>query len=192
MKVGMKRILTLLLAVLLVIPQVPLRTYGAEENPAEASREVTVTFAVEEEAYTSDPGSGQTHITVDEPITGGELVYTKSAGRYRVTGTGTMCSFTIPAGTTLAQGGFSLPKLTVANIGTENAATYISSYSWVTDQGMVCNANTVFNQDTTLSLSLYTDSDNHSLKFVCGGGSWSGNNRLPYVLGGYPSAPFSL
>lgn len=35
MKVGMKRILTLLLAVLLVIPQVPLRTYGAEENPAD-------------------------------------------------------------------------------------------------------------------------------------------------------------
>ena len=192
MKVGMKRILTLLLAVLLVIPQVPLRSYGAEENPAEAGQMVTVTFAVEEEAYTRDPGSGQTHITVDEPITGGELVYTDWAGRYKVTGTGTLCSFTIPAGTTLAQGGFSLPKLTVANIGTENAATYISSYSWVTDQGMVCNANTVFNQDTTLSLSLYTDSDNHSLNFVCGGGSCSGNHSIPYVLGGYPSATFSL
>ena len=76
MKVGMKRILTLLLAVLLVIPQVPLRTYGAEENPAEAGQSVTVTFAVGEEAYTNDPGSGQTHITVDEPVTGGELVYT--------------------------------------------------------------------------------------------------------------------
>ena len=192
MKVGMKRILTLLLAVLLVIPQVPLRTYGAEENPAEAGQSVTVTFAVGEEAYTNDPGSGQTHITVDEPITGGELVYTDWAGRYKVTGTGTVCSYTIPAGTTLAQGGFSLPKLTVANIGTENAATYISSYSWVTDQGMVCNANTVFNQDTTLSLSLYTDSDNHSLNFVCGGGSCSGNHSIPYVLGGYPSATFSL
>ncbi len=192
MKVGMKRILTLLLAVLLVIPQVPLRSYGAEENPAEAGQMVTVTFAVEEEAYTRDPGSGQTHITVDEPMTGGELVYTDWAGRYKVTGTGTLCSFTIPAGTTLAQGGFSLPKLTVANIGTENAATYISSYSWVTDQGMVCNANTVFNQDTTLSLSLYTDSDNHSLNFVCGGGSCSGNHSIPYVLGGYPSATFSL
>ena len=127
---------------------------------------------------------------MEEPITGGELVYTKSAGRYRVTGTGTMCSFTIPAGTTLAQGGFSLPKLTVANIGTENAATYISSYSWVTDQGMVCNANTVFNQDTTLSLSLYTDSDNHSLKFVCGGGSESGKYRQSYGRGGSPYVTF--
>ena len=192
MKVGMKRILTLLLAVLLVIPQVPLRTYGAEENPAEAGQSVTVTFAVGEEAYTNDPGSGQTHVTVDEPIEGGDLEYTAWARRYKVTGTGTVCSYTIPAGTTLAQGGFSLPKLTVANIGTENAATYISSYSWVTDQGMVCNANTVFNQDTTLSLSLYTDSDNHSLNFVCGGGSCSGNHSIPYVLGGYPSATFSL
>lgn len=192
MKVGMKRILTLLLAVLLVIPQVPLRTYGAEENPAEAGQSVTVTFAVGEEAYTNDPGSGQTHITVDEPVTGGELVYTPWAGRYKVTGTGTLCSFTIPAGTSLEQNGIALPKLNVTNIGTENTNTYLSSYSWADSRGMICNEDTVFSENTTLSVALYGDGESYSLKFVCGGGTCSGNHGIPYVLGGYPSATLSL
>ena len=173
MKVGMKRILTLLLAVLLVIPQVPLRTYGAEENPAEAGQSVTVTFAVGEEAYTNDPGSGQTHITVDEPVTGGELVYTPWAGRYKVTGTGTLCSFTIPAGTSLEQNGIALPKLNVTNIGTENTNTYLSSYSWADSRGMICNEDTVFSENTTLSVALYGDGESYSLNFVCGGGKAS-------------------
>ena len=192
MKVGMKRILTLLLAVLLVIPQVPLRTYGAEENPAEAGQSVTVTFAVGEEAYTNDPGSGQTHITVDEPVTGGELVYTPWAGRYKVTGTGTLCSFTIPAGTSLEQNGIALPKLNVTNIGTENTNTYLSSYSWADSRGMICNEDTVFSENTTLSVALYGDGESYSLNFVCGGGTCSGNHSIPYVLGGYPSATLSL
>lgn len=192
MKVGMKRILTLLLAVLLVIPQVPLRTYGAEENPAEAGQSVTVTFAVGEEAYTNDPGSGQTHITVEEPVTGGELVYTPWAGRYKVTGTGTLCSFTIPAGTSLEQNGIALPKLNVTNIGTENTNTYLSSYSWADSRGMICNEDTVFSENTTLSVALYGDGESYSLNFVCGGGTCSGNHGIPYVLGGYPSATLSL
>lgn len=192
MKVGMKRMLPLLLAVLLVIPQVPLRTYGAEENPAEAGQMVTVTFAVEEEAYTNDPGSGQTHITVDEPVAGEELVYTPWAGRYKVTGTGTLCSFTIPAGTSLEQNGIALPKLNVTNIGTENTNTYLSSYSWADSRGMICNEDTVFSENTTLSVALYGDGESYSLKFVCGGGTCSGGHSIPYVLGGYPSATLSL
>ena len=188
MKVGMKRMLPLLLAVLLVIPQVPLRTYGAEENPAEAGQSVTVTFAVGEEAYTNDPGSGQIHITADEPVTGGELVYTPWAGRYKVTGTGTLCSFTIPAGTSLEQNGIALPKLNVTNIGTENTNTYLSSYSWADSRGMICNEDTVFSENTTLSVALYGDGESYSLKFVCGGGDCSGQHSIPYILGGYPSA----
>src|SRR5699024_7722075 len=114
------------------------------------------------------------------------------AGRYKVTGTGTLCSFTIPAGTSLEQNGIALPKLNVTNIGTENTNTYLSSYSWADSRGMICNEDTVFSENTTLSVALYGDGESYSLKFVCGGGTCSGNHGIPYVLGGYPSATLSL
>ena len=149
---------------------------------------VTITFAINNENYTNDPGSGNTHLTSKSIIEGGELTYTKWAGRYKVTGTGTICSYTIPAATSLADNGLSAPALTVENIGTTNTYSYISSRSWVTADGRICNVNTAFQTDTTLYLYLY-ESEYYYLDFVC---CEEHNYSISGALSGYPSATFAL
>lgn len=132
------------------------------------SENITVTFVINNSAYTSDPGSGTTHITAKAPIEGGTLTYTKWAGRYKVTGTGTVCSYDIPAGTSLSDKGYSFPALSVENIGNTNTYSYTSLTTWVTPGGMVCSTNTVFTENTTLQLQLYeTAVEAYSLDFVC-------------------------
>ena len=147
-----------------------------------------MTFRIDNPDYTHDAVSGNTHITVDEPYDQDHgLSYTKWNQTYKVTGTGVLASYEIPAGTALA----SRPKVNVTNIGNDNAVTYISSYAWVDGQGNVCSPNAAFAQDTVLSLYLYQDNTSYSLNFVCGGcdGAY---HSIPYVLGGYPSATFTL
>ena len=149
---------------------------------------ITVTFLIDNLEYTEDTGSKNTHITVDAPYAEGQgLTYTKWVKTYKVTGTGVLQSYEIPAGTALT----SWPKVNVTNIGDGNAVTYLSSYAWVDGQGSVCSPSAAFTQDTVLSLHLYQDNTSYSLDFVCGGcdGKY---HSIPYILGGYPSATFTL
>lgn len=149
---------------------------------------ITVTFQIDNPEYTEDTGSKNTHITVDAPYAEGQgLTYTKWVKTYKVTGTGVLQSYEIPAGTALT----SWPKVNVTNIGDGNAVTYLSSYAWVDGQGSVCSPSAAFTQDTVLSLHLYQDNTSYSLDFVCGGcdGKY---HSIPYILGGYPSATFTL
>lgn len=190
MKNHIRRIAALVTAMVLLVSGVPLgglvaeavpSAFGGDRLSAPAdTQQITITFAIMDAAYTSDPGSGDTHITAQEVFPGGDLGYTSWAGRYKMTGTGTLCSYTIPAGTTLEQNGISLPAISVENIGSNNTYTYISSRSWITPEGMVCNGDTVFSEDTTLSLSLYTNDSNYSLNFVCAEGE---NHSVTYALG---------
>jgi len=149
---------------------------------------ITVTFRIDNPEYTEDTGSKNTHITVDAPYAEGQrLTYTKWVKTYKVTGTGVLQSYEIPAGTALT----SWPKVNVTNIGDGNTVTYLSSYAWVDGQGNVCSPSATFTQDTVLSLHLYQDNTSYSLNFVCGGCD-KGYHSIPYVLRGYPSATFTL
>lgn len=170
------------------LPPADLPAEKTEGQESDQSETITVTFQIDNPDYTKDTGSGNTHITVDELYDQGQgLSYTQWVKTYKVTGTGVLKSYEIPAGTALA----SWPKVNVTNIGNDNAVTYISSYAWVDGQGNVCSPNAAFAQDTVLSLYLYRDNTSYSLNFVCGGCD-KGYHSIPYVLDGYPSATFTL
>lgn len=169
-------------------PPVVSEPVSADDAASLEPQTITVTFRIDNPEYTEDTGSKNTHITVDAPYAEGQgLTYTKWVKTYKVTGTGVLESYEIPAGTTLT----SWPKVNVTNIGDGNAVTYISSYAWVDGQGSVCSPSATFTQDTVLSLHLYQDNTSYSLNFVCGGCD-KGYHSIPYVLGGYPSATFTL
>lgn len=159
-----------------------------ENQEPDQSETITVTFRIANPDYTQDAVSRNTHITVDAPYDQDQgLSYTQWGKTYKVTGTGVLESYEIPAGTALA----SWPKVNVTNIGNDNAVTYISSYAWVDGQGNVCSPNAAFAQDTVLSLYLYQDNTSYSLNFVCGGCD-KGCHSITHVLDGYPSATFTL
>lgn len=159
-----------------------------ENQEPDQSETITVTFRIANPDYTQDAVSRNTHITVDAPYDQDQgLSYTQWGKTYKVTGTGVLESYEIPAGTALA----SWPKVNVTNIGNDNAVTYISSYAWVDGQGNVCSPNAAFAQDTVLSLYLYQDNTSYSLNFVCGGCD-KGCHSITHVLDGYLSATFRL
>ena len=168
---------------------------------------ITVSFVIGNTAYTSD--NGNTHVVAiltekNNPAGDGFAVdgglqytyWTKESGKFKhkVTGTGTLMTCSIPAGTTLAGSGYNLPNLSIANIsGSQNS--YVSSRSWVTADRMICNANTVFTEDTTLYLSLYPEGSVYTLNWVCnctGTDIFAGSHSLYYNLSSkYPSASFA-
>lgn len=169
-------------------PPVVLEPVSTDDAASLEPQTITVTFRIDNPEYTEDTGSKNTHITVDAPYAEGqELTYTKWVKTYKVTGTGVLQSYEIPAGTALT----SWPKVNVTNIGDGNAVTYLSSYAWVDGQGSVCSPSVAFTQDTVLSLHLYQNNTSYSLNFVCGGCD-KRYHSIPYVLGGYPSATFTL
>ena len=158
--------------------------YDVMPQDDSASESITVTFVINNSDYTNDPGSQTTHITAKAPIEGGGLTYTKWAGRYKVTGTGAVCSYSIPAGTSLSDRGYALPALSVENIGNTNTYSYSSLKTWVTADGMVCSADTDFEADTTLYLQLFeSGSDIYSLDFVCSTDNHSIKSVGNFLLG---------
>lgn len=162
-----------------------------ENQEPDQSETITVTFRIDNPDYTRDAGSGNTHITVDAPYAEGQgLTYTQWVKTYKVTGTGVLQSYEIPAGTALT----SWPKVNVTNIGDGNAVTYLSSYAWIDGQDSVCSPSAAFTQDTVLSLHLYQDNTSYSLKFVCGGCGNTGDSyhSIPDAMGGYTIAYFTL
>lgn len=183
-----------------------------DENVLPADEDsITVTFVIDKSEYTDDPGSGYTHVTVslaeqNNPtaegyVTEEGLFYTAwtSDGqkyKHKITGTGTLMRCTIPAGTTLAQSGYGLPGIGVTDIGNGNTHSYVSSRSWVTENKMICNADTVFTEDTTLYLSLYPSGAVYNLNWVCncdGTDAFAGSHSVYYNLrSSYPSPSFAL
>ena len=163
-------------------------TLAPKRAPEKTVETVTVSFQILNENYTHDPGSGNTHITAETPFEDGALTYIQSAGRYAVSGTGVLCSYTLLAGSSLEGNGLSLPKIIVTNIGDNNTYTYQSPYSWVDFQGTAFNVQTPIEADTVLSLYLYQAEEDYSLNFVCG----EEGHSITYILGGYPSATFTL
>lgn len=170
---------------------------GGETN-TQNENTVTVSFVIDNENYTKDPGTAQiTHVTVAStegllPQSG--LTYTEWPGqnKYKVTGTGTLVSFTIPAGASLSAGGYALPKINVENMSPEDgrAYTYASAYSWVTDAGMICNEKTVFSSDTVLHLCLYESGTTCGLNWVCNCSS-GGSHSITYYVSGFGSPAFT-
>ena len=167
-------------------------------SPTDAPEEtITITYRITDSNYTNDPGSGYTHLTVkstDGLAVDGGLVYTSWAGRYKVTGTGTLASYTIPAGSSLSANGYTAPDIKQEDIGTGNTYSYASSISWVDGNEKICADTTVFSQDTTLSLYLYPQDSWYSLNYVCG---CSGNHNAnvsgrsaTFTLGQSLSAPY--
>ena len=162
---------------------------GANVGSQPENVQISVSFYISNPDYTQDPSSGNTHITVTEPFENSELQYEKWVRTYRVTGTGLLCSYTLPAGTSLQDNGYTLPKLSVTNIADGNQYTYQSSYTWLNESGSIVNQGTAFTEDTVLSLCLYQNYESYGLNFVCG---LDENHSITYVLGGYPSATFAL
>lgn len=165
-----------------------------EEAPEET---VTVTYRIDNDNYTNDPGSGYTHLTVkstDGLSMDGGLTYTSWASRYKVTGKGTLASFSIPTGSSLSANGYAAPDIQQEDIGSNNTFSYISSMSWVDSDGKIYADTTVINRDTTLYLYMYTPDSWYSLNYVCGcpenhSVNVSGYNAT-YTLGQSLSAPY--
>ena len=159
---------------------------------------ITITFVIDQENYTYDPGSGNTHVTVnlttkDDPAgdgfsSDGGLRYTYCTQdgtkfKHTITGTGTLMTRSIRAGTTLEDSGYSLPVITAENIDNTNTYSYLSSLSWVTGGGMICNKKTEFAEDTTLYLRLYESGTSCGLNWVCNCNSGGAHSVTAYVSG---------
>lgn len=139
------------------------------------SEEITISFVINNSNYTYDPTGNRSHVIVNskEGLNEVDFTYDELGTKtgYFVNGTGTLISFKIPSGESLSDNGYTTLKLTITNWN-ENAEykdtyTYISAYSWLNEAGMVCNANTVFTEDTNLYLRLYANSEKYNLNFVC-------------------------
>lgn len=190
------------------------QTPGSEETALmtadETEGNITITFVIDNAEYTSDPGNASTHITVnlteknnpsaDGYSVDGGLTYTywtTDSGKYKhkITGTGTLMTCSIPAGTALAESRYSLPGIGITNI-TGSTLSFVSPYSWITSDKMICNDDTVFTEDTTLHLSLYPSGEVYTLNWVCnctGTDSSAGSHSVYYNLtSSYPNPSFAL
>lgn len=128
---------------------------------------IAVSLVIDNSHYTQDPDSGNTHLTVGSPIVGSDLTFTSWAGRYQVTGSGTLASYTIPSGTSLSENGITIPSLNVENIADTNRYSFVSLRNWVTAEGVVCGADTIFYEDTVLHLNLFEVEENNSVNYIC-------------------------
>ena len=171
--------------------RVPMTSTGPSTQESKGnSEDITITFVINNSAYTND--NGTTHVTatsLDGLSTDGGLTYTKWAGRYKVTGTGTLATVTIPAGTSLSANGVSMPAVKQDNIGTDYTVGY-SALNWVTAGNVICNASTVFGSDTTLYLYLYEEGTTCSLNFVCNCDN-GGSHSITYYVSGFGSPTFT-
>lgn len=171
--------------------RVPMTSTGPSTQESKGnSEDITITFVINNSAYTND--NGTTHVTatsLDGLSTDGGLTYTKWAGRYKVTGTGTLATVTIPAGTSLSANGLATPNVKHDNIGTDYSVGY-SALNWVTAGNVICNASTVFTGDTTLYLYLYEEGTTCSLNFVCNCDN-GGSHSITYYVSGFGSPTFT-
>lgn len=185
MRMTLKRLTAWMLTLMMIVSCVPASAvegsvfdYSASTSAydvmplSDGEENITVTFVIDKSEYTNDPDSGGSHVRSTAAIEGGELTYTlkeiDTGEDYVVTGTGTVCSYSIPAGTSLSENGYSFPPLTPADAGEGSRYSYNSLLSWVTAGKMVCHVDTVFNENTTLYLQLFeTGSTVYSINFVC-------------------------
>lgn len=167
------------------------------DEPESQADGITVTFVINNSAYTSD--NGYTHVKIhgaEDPTTRGfisepgGITYEKWDGQdvYRVRGTGTLMRYTIPAGTSLSGNGYSLPN--IAYNGEGGSVAYRSAFNWVTDAGMICKDNTVFTTDTVLYLYMYETDTWCTLNYVCNCSS-GGSHGIVYFVSGFGEPLFS-
>ena len=138
---------------------------------------VTISFHIDNSDYTNDTLSGYSHVQVEsyEGLNQTDFTYEAlGTGKgYWVKGTGVLVQMSIPAGTSLSESDLSFPKLTIANHVAnggvnDNANTYVSPYSWVNADNMVCSTGTVFSENADLYLSLYSSDALYYLEYCCG------------------------
>ena len=165
-----------------------------------AQEMITISLVINNSEYTYDTGSGCSHVQIEstdvEGLNTTDFTYTAlgTGKAYWVGGTGTLISYTIPAGTSMSDNGLSFLKLTISNLvnnGTDNNTNrYVSPYSWVNSENKVCSVNTVFNADTALYLSLYSESEVYYFDYCC---SPDGNHSISQALSSlYPSATITI
>ena len=80
---------------------------------------------------------------------------------YRTDGLSFPMTMQIAKGSSLSASGFSMPKVKLVN-------EYLSVYNWVTSDNRICTDETIFNEDTTLQLSVFREGENYSLDWNCG------------------------
>ena len=166
-----------------------------------ATDDIIISLVINNSAYTHDTGSGSSHVQIESTdVAGlnpdGRFSFTAlgTGKAYWVEGTGTLIQYTIPAGTSMSDNDLSFLKLTIANLvdnGTDNNTNrYVSPYSWVDANGKVCSVNTAFDADTTLYLSLYSESEVYYFDYCC---SPDGNHSISQALSSlYPSATITI
>lgn len=110
-----------------LVEEAPKATKAADNPPEDnevipaAGDGITVTFVINKQEYTDDPGNHTTHLTVESTdglTADGGLTYTAWEGtdKYKVTGNGTLASFTLPAETAFAGNGYAFPTVKVENM----------------------------------------------------------------------------
>ena len=166
-----------------------------------ATDDIIISLVITNSAYTHDTGSGSSHVQIESTnVDGlnpdGSFSFTAlgTGKAYWVEGTGTLIQYTIPAGTSMSDNNLSFLKLTISNLvdnGTDNNTNrYVSPYSWVDANGKVCSVNTAFDADTTLYLSLYSESEVYYFDYCC---SPDGNHSISQALSSlYPSATITI
>lgn len=207
MRMTLKRLTAWMLTLMMVIGCVP--AYAADGNVVDysdstsaydvmpqddsTSEKITITFVVNNEYYVKDPNSGNTHLrvlkTTADAFKGGDLTYIDWTGTkyYKITSTGKVCTVSIPSGSTLKDERVTLPALDVFNCNavatSQDGYRYTSVRGWVTEDGTVCNASTVFTEDTTLYLQLDDGNAFYTIDFVCGEDNHSIAASGPFQLG---------
>ena len=179
-----------------LVEEAPKATKAADNPPEDnevmpaAGDGITVTFVIKKPEYTDDPSAHTTHLTVESTdglTADGGLTYTAWEGtdKYKVTGNGTLASFTLPAETAFAGNGYSFPTVKVENMTPEEGRqyTYASAYNWVTETGLICNEKTVFPKSTTLYLCLYESGKTCGLNWVCNCDAGGTHSITSYVSG---------
>ena len=166
-----------------------------------SGEDITISLVIRNSEYTLDAGSGSSHVQIESTdVEGlnpdGRFSFTAlgTGKAYWVEGTGTLIRYTIPAGTSMSDNDLSFLKLTIANLvnnGTDsNTNRYVSPYSWVDESGKVCSVKTAFDADTTLYLSLYSESEVYYFDYCC---SPDGNHSISQALSSlYPSATITI
>lgn len=179
MKTIFKRAAAWLMAVMMIVNCIPVYAQdsstdysGQQINLADLmtkeAETATLTLVINNESYTNDPGSGETHLVTASPKGGYDVTYKRWEDQYKVMGTGVVDLYTIPAGTSLSDKGYSFPDLSVVNIGENNTYTFSPSVTWVTRDGVPFRENTIIENDTTIYLRLYgSAAEKRDLYFVC-------------------------
>ena len=145
--------------------------YKVGENTPEPQPQgkIKITFVIDQASYTND--NNTTHVTVPKSVNpttafpDSQLTFQKRPSFYQVKGTGRLVSYSIDDNTSLKAAGLDVPNLKIVN--SSSAALALSDhYTWVSQDNMVCNEDTVFTKDTTLHLNCFKQDGRDQLDVI--------------------------